>query len=439
MPKHEYIGAVVESVEPGGIGEEIGLEPGDRLTAVNGRPLRDVLDYQMALDDEEVEIEVRRSDEAVLIQIEKDPHEGLGVSFNDVVFDGIKQCANRCVFCFIHQNPKGMRRSIWVKDDDYRLSFLEGHFITLTNLSDAEWDRILSGHMSPMRVSVHATDPEVRRRMLVNKDAGRLMEHLRRLFEAGISVHTQVVLCPGWNDGDILERTVRDLAAMHPNVLSLAVVPVGLTRFRHNLPDLRAVTPDEARGVIKAAGGWQREFRKTIGTRFVFLGDEFYLMAGVTLPKYTEYEDYPALEDGVGTARLWDHRWRLARKTLPERVETPRRVTVVTGTMAEPILRPATDRLSGIEGVTAELVGVPNRFFGGGISVAGLVTGSDVIAALKGRDAGDRVLVPEVMVRQGAFLDDVTVEEVGEAVGAPVCVVETTPMGLIEGCLADAA
>ena len=436
MEKQKDIdGAIVRGVEDGSIAEEIGLEPGDRVVSINGTPLRDVLDYQMQADDADIELEVERQGERTLIQIEKYDGESLGLEFEDVVFDGVKQCTNRCVFCFIHQNPKGMRKTIWVKDDDYRLSFLEGHFITFTNLSEDEWKRITEERMSPMRISVHATDPDVRQRMLLHRDAGKIMEHLQRLFDASIQVHTQIVLCPGWNDGDILERSVHDLAALHPNVISTAIVPVGLTRFRKNLPDLRPVSPDEARDVIKKAGAWQREFKRSLGKRFVYLGDEFYMKAGMAFPKYTEYEDYPALDDGVGTCRLWDHRWRLARKALPDAIAVPRRTTVLTGELAAPVLQPAIDRLNEISGVQTNLLGVKNEFYGGGINVAGLVTGSDVIRALEGMDAGDEVVLPEIMVRQGRFLDDVTLEDVERAAGRPVRVVQTNPRGLIEGVL----
>jgi len=431
----KFEGAVVRGIEAGSIAEEAGIQPGDKILSINGVEPRDVLDYQMLMEEEDVEVVIERDGETGLIEIEKWPGEALGVEFSDVTFDGIKQCTNRCVFCFIHQNPKGMRKTIWVKDDDYRLAFLEGHFITLTNLSEAEWRRIVDEKMSPMRVSVHATDPEVRRKMLVHRDAGKVMDQIRELIANGVTVHTQVVLCPGWNDGEVLDRTIRDLAALYPGVGSLAVVPVGLTKFRRNLPDLVEVSDEKAREVIKQAGAHQRVLRNTIGTRFVFLGDEFYLKAGIALPKYTEYEDYPALEDGVGTCRLWDHRWRQARKNLPESIPAPRRTTVVTGTLAGPILQKSVDRLNEIANVHATLVPVPNAFYGGGINVAGLVTGSDVIKALCDMDVGDEVILPEIMVRQDRFLDDVTMEQVEAAVGAPLRVVETHPRGLIQGVL----
>lgn len=433
--QRKFEGAVVRSIEPGSIAEEAGIAPGDKILSINGVEPRDVLDYQMLMEEEDVEVLLQHGDETTLIEIEKWPGEALGVEFADVTFDGINQCKNRCVFCFIHQNPKGMRKTIWVKDDDYRLAFLEGHFITLTNLSDAEWRRIVDEKMSPMRVSVHASDPDVRRRMLKHKDAGRVMDQIRELIGNGITVHAQAVLCPGINDGDVLDRTIRDLAALYPRVESLAVVPVGLTKFRRNLPDLVEVSSEKAREVIKQVGAHQRVLRNTIGTRFVFLGDEFYLKADIALPKYTEYEDYPALEDGVGTCRLWDHRWRSMRKNLPESIPAPRHTTVATGTLAGPILQKSVDRLNEIENVRVTLAPVPSEFYGGGINVAGLVTGSDVIKALCDADVGDELIIPEIMVRQERFLDDVTLEQVAEAVRAPVRVVETHPRGLIEGAL----
>ncbi len=431
----KFEGAVVRSIEPGSIAEEAGIAPGDKILSINGVEPRDVLDYQMLMEEEDVEVVIQHGDETELLEIEKWPGEALGVEFSDVTFDGINQCTNRCVFCFIHQNPKGMRKSIWVKDDDYRLAFLEGHFITLTNLSETEWRRIVDEKMSPMRVSVHATDPDVRREMLMHRDAGRVMDQIRELIANGITVHAQAVLCPGWNDGEILDRTIRDLAALYPGLASLAVVPVGLTKFRKNLPGLVEVSDEKAREVIKQVGAHQRVLRNTIGTRFVFLGDEFYLKAGIKLPKYTEYEDYPALEDGIGTCRLWDHRWRQMRKGLPESISAPRRTTVVTGTLAGPILQTSVDRLNEIDGVQSTLVPVTSEFYGGGINVAGLITGSDVIKALCDMEIGDELIIPEIMVRQERFLDDVTLEQLEEAVRAPVRVVETHPRGLIEGVL----
>lgn len=429
------VGAVIENVAPGSIADEAGLLPGDEILTINGESPRDVLDYQMSMEEEEVNLLVRRGEDTALIEIEKDSGEGLGLGFNDVTFDGLIQCDNRCVFCFIHQNPKGMRPTIWVKDDDYRLSFLEGHFITLTNLSDAEWRRILDERMSPMRVSVHTTDPELRKQMIVNKGAGRIMEQLRELIANRIEVHTQVVLCPGWNDGEVLDNTIRDLAALYPGVGSLAIVPCGLTKFRRNLPGLESVGPEKAREVIKQVNAHQRVYKNTLGTRFVFLGDEFYLTAGIALPKYTEYDDFPALEDGIGTCRWWDHRWRKARRNLPESIPAPRRTTAVTGTLVASILQESVDRLNEIENVHTTLVPVVNEFYGGNINVAGLVTGSDILRELSGRDVGDETLVPEIMVRQGRFLDDVTLEEIEAATGRPVRVVETSPKGLIEGAL----
>lgn len=435
MPKHIYNGAVITAIQPGSIADEAGLEPGDRILKVNGQELRDVLDYQMNAYEEDVDLEVARDDQTELIQIEKYAGEGLGLELGDVVFDGVKQCTNRCVFCFIHQNPKGMRGTIWVRDDDYRLSFLEGHFVTLTNLSQAEWRRIVDERMSPMRVSVHATDPAVRERMILHKDAGKVMDQIRELTGVGITVHCQVVLCPGWNDGDILRRTVYDLAPLYPGVESLAIVPVGLTKYRKNLPDLIPVSPEMAREVIKTVGGYQRDLKHTIGSRFVYLGDEFYLQASIALPKYTEYEGYPALDDGVGTCRWWDHRWRNARKNLPESIDSPRDVTVITGEMAGSFVQKSVDRLNEIENVSATLIPVKNLFYGGGINVAGLVTGSDIIAALDGVEVGEEVILPEIMVRQGRFLDDVTLDDVEKASGRPVRVVSTDPAGLIEGVL----
>jgi putative radical SAM enzyme (TIGR03279 family) len=317
-----------------------------------------------------------------------------------------------------------MRKSVYIKDDDYRLSFLHGDFITLTNLTEQNWRRIFDYRLSPLYVSIHATDPDVRVQMLRNPDGARLWEQLERLFAGGIQVHGQVVLVPGVNDGAVLERTVAELAPRYPNILSLAIVPVGLTGWRERLPRLSLVSPEGARSVVRQVRGWQRRFRREIGARFVYASDEMYLLAGARFPGERSYDEQSQYENGVGMVARLRARWQRAARKLPRRVarpgDRPRRVTVVTGTLAAPVLAPMVERLNELEGLEARLVPVENRFFGPSVTVAGLLTGSDLITALQGQDAGDELLLPDLCLRAGRFLDDMTVEQLEAALGVPV-------------------
>lgn len=418
--------AIVESVAPGSIAAEIGIAPGDEIVAINGRRMEDVIDYRFLVADEVIEVTIAPQGDAgraYSVVVEKDPDETLGVTFTADVFDGIRICTNHCDFCFVYQNRRRMRKSVYIKDDDYRLSFLHGDFITLTNLTEQNWQRIFEYRLSPLYVSIHATDPEVRARLLRNPDGARLFEHLDRLFAGGIQIHGQVVLVPGVNDGPVLERTIGDLAPLYPNILSLAIVPVGLTAHRERLPELRPLTGEEARGVIRLARAWQRRLKREIGTRFVYPSDEMYLLARVPIPSLRAYEESAQYENGVGMVARLRAEWRRAERRLPERLGRSRRVTVVTGTLAGPVLAPMVERLNQVAGLAARLVAVPNSFFGPTVTCVGLLTGSDLIAALRGEDLGEAVLLPDLCLRNGVFLDDLTLAEVEAALGVPVCAI----------------
>jgi putative radical SAM enzyme (TIGR03279 family) len=415
--------AVVERVEAGSLAEEIGVRPGDEIRALNGQRMEDVIDYRFLVAEEEVEVLVWPGGDgarAYAVTVEKDADRTLGVGFTADVFDGIRICTNDCDFCFVYQNRRRMRKSVYIKDDDYRLSFLHGDFITLTNLTEQNWRRILEYRLSPLYVSIHAADPEVRVRMLRNPDGARLFEHLERLRAGGIQVHGQVVLVPGVNDGSTLERTIEAMAAWYPAVLSMAIVPVGLTGWRERLPRLDLVSPEPARGIVRQVRRWGRRFRGELGTRFVYASDEMYLLAGAPFPGLRSYEEPAQYENGVGMAPRFLAEWRHAAHRLPERLPAPRRVTVVTGTLAAPVLRPAVERLNAVAGLEARLLPVENRFFGPSVTVAGLLTGSDLLAALQGEDPGDEVLIPEHCLRYGVFLDDLSAAQVGERLGVPL-------------------
>jgi len=434
--------AIAERIEPGSIAEEIGIEPGDEILSINGQRMEDVIDYRFLVAEPEVEVVVaprRDASQAYTVTVEKDPDETLGVWFTADVFDGIRICTNDCDFCFVYQNRRRMRKSVYIKDDDYRLSFLHGEFITLTNLTEQNWQRIRDYHLSPLYVSIHATDPEVRARMIRNPDGAKLREHLDRLFSYGIQIHGQVVLCPGINDGAMLERTVADMAACYPKALSLAVVPVGLTRLRAKLPHLDLVSPEGASRLVESIRDWQRDLRRRLGTRFVFASDEMYLLAGEPTPGAPAYEGFPQYENGVGMVTRLRGEWRRLRPRLPTRLARPRRVTIVSGTLAAPVLQPLVDDLNAVEGLQAGLHPVRNDFFGDSVTVAGLIAGEDIAAQLRDQPLGDAVLLPAAALRGDRFIDDLTVASLAAQLGAPVEVVEPTARGLMEGAVGMSA
>ena len=423
--------AVVDCVEPGSIGEELGFEPGDQLLSINGVRPRDLIDYRYLCVEEELQLEVRdAAGQLHHVELEKDADDGLGLGFTEALFDGLRQCNNRCPFCFIDQQPPGRRGSLYLKDDDYRLSFLYGSYLTLTNLTEADWQRIEAQRLSPLYVSVHATDPDLRARLLDNPRAGLLLDQLAWFAERDLQIHAQVVVCPGLNDGEALERTLSDLSRFAggewPAVRSAAVVPVGLTRFRPADDGLVPVDPVSARDVIARVEARQAQYRKQLGTRFTWLSDEWYLIAGLPLPPRDEYEDLPQQENGVGSIRAFLEALDQATTDLPRRVLQPRRCSWVVGRIVEQALKPVTDRLNAVDGVSLLLHGLPSPYWGQDQVVTGLLTGRDLIDGLQGRDLGDELLLPSVMLRQGqpVFLDDMTLDALRAALPVPVRVVE---------------
>jgi putative radical SAM enzyme (TIGR03279 family) len=419
--------AVVATVEPGSIGEELGFQPGDRLLSINGQRPRDLIDLQFLVGDEELLLEVEDPDGTRhTVELEKDLDEGLGLGFTEALFDGLKQCNNACPFCFIDQQPPGKRRSLYLKDDDFRLSFLYGSYLTLTNLTEADWRRIETQRLSPLYVSVHATEPELRSRLLVNPRAGLLLEQLRWFQQRDLQIHAQVVVCPGLNDGPALERTLRDLAGFGggdwPAVLSAAVVPVGLTRFRPPGDGLAPVDRQAARAVIGRVEPLQAEFQQRLGSRFAWLSDEWYLIAGLPLPPRASYEDLPQQENGVGSIRAFLEELDQATAKLPARLERPRRLSWVVGQLVAEVLEPVVRRLNAIEGLELNLYGLPSPYWGQEQVVTGLLTGSDLIEGLKGRDLGQGLLLPAVTLRQGepVFLDDMPLADLERALGLPI-------------------
>jgi len=425
-------GVVVAAVRRRTPAAAAGLQPGDRILAINGTALRDAIDFQFHAADERLRLHVERDGRRRAVELRRDGPD-VGVELEPPRPREIATCANKCVFCFIHQLPRGMRRSLYVKDDDFRLSFLHGNYITLTDLDEADLARIEAQRLSPLYVSVHATDPALRHRLLGQpRVATDVLPRLARLARAGIRMHAQVVLCPDLNDGPHLERTVRELAPLHPHVATVAVVPVGLTRHRERLPALRRLAAAEARALVDTVHAWQAEHLAVRGTRFVFLADEIYLLAGRPVPDAAAYEDFAVAEDGIGLVRRFEDeiarglpRWRPPAAA--------RAVTVVTGEMYGARLRALLEPLAA-GGLDARVVAVPNDFFGRTIGVAGLLTGRDVQRHLAGLPSlGDEVLLPSVAVRdvEGVFLDDLTPGDLARDLGVPVRVVAPAGAALL--------
>jgi putative radical SAM enzyme (TIGR03279 family) len=420
---------VVAVVRPRTAAAAAGLAVGDRIMAINAQPLRDAIDFQFYGGDDRLELSVERQGRRRAVRLVRRPGADLGVELEAPRPAEIATCANKCVFCFIHQLPRGMRRSLYVKDDDFRLSFLHGNYITLSDLDEAALARIIEQRLSPLYVSVHATDPDLRWELLGKpRHSAEILPRLERLAKAGIRMHAQIVLCPGLNDGEHLERTVHELSPLHPQIATTAIVPVGLTRHRERLPQLRTLRDDEARALVATVEAWQERFLAALGSRFVFVGDEVYLQAGHPLPTAEAYEGFLVAEDGIGLVRRFED--DLARAAARPRAEpSGRRVTVVSGTLYGPRLAA---RLASLA-PGARVVSVPNHFFGGTVAVAGLLTGQDIQRELAGAgDLGEAVLVPAVALRdgEGVFLDDLTPADLSRSLGVPVVMVEPSARAL---------
>ncbi|MER3434581.1 MAG: TIGR03279 family radical SAM protein [Leptolyngbya sp. ERB_1_1] len=423
--------ALVTRVQSGSIAEEIGFEAGDRLVSINGEKPRDLIDYQFLCADEVLELEViDTKGKTHHIEIEKDYDDDLGLEFDSALFDGLMQCSNRCPFCFIDQQPPGKRDSLYLKDDDYRLSFLYGSYLTLTNLTAREWNRIEQMRLSPLYVSVHATEADVRTRLLKNPRAGQILDQLRWFQARQLQIHAQVVLCPGINDGEHLTRTIEDLAQFHkediPAVASIAVVPVGLTRFRPTEDELIPVSPEKAREVIAQVQALQTRFREEYGTTIVWLADEWFLIAGAELPSESHYEDYPQIGNGVGSIRLFLKEFNTTAKRLPKKITPSRNYVWIVGNAVEKAFSPLLDRFNQIEGLQVRMVALQSDYWGQSITVTGLLTGQDILNALEGQDLGDGILLPSVMLKHGeaVFLDDMRVEKLEQRLKTKISIVE---------------
>ena len=434
--------AKITKVLADSIAEEIGFEVGDAIISINGIKPRDLIDYQFLCADEILELEVLdTTGKTHHLEIEKDDDDDLGLEFATALFDGLIQCNNRCPFCFIDQQPPGKRTSLYLKDDDYRLSFLYGSYLTLTNLTAKEWQRIEQMRLSPLYVSVHSTEPDVRIRLLKNHRAGEILSQIRWFQERRLQIHAQVVVCPGINDCKYLEKTLQDLTSFYtgelPTVASVAVVPVGLTRFRPQKDELSPVTKEKAQEVICQVKLLCEKFRKKFGSSVVWLADEWFLIAGEELPTEAEYEEYPQIDNGVGSIRLFIKQFtETAKALLPPKIIHQRRLTWVVGNAVETAFKPLVQQLNTVEGLEVNMQSLCSDYWGQNISVTGLLTGHDLLLNLKGQDLGEGILLPMVMLKHGelVFLDDMTVEEVSQQLNVnifPVAGVEE----LINTCI----
>ncbi len=418
------------SVEPGSIAAELELEVGDRILSINDKPINDLVDFVLASRLEDLSVEVLKQDgERWQLDFEKDAEEPLGL---ELPHPEMAQCGNDCIFCFVHQLPRGLRKTLYVKDEDYRFSYLYGAYVTLTNIGEDEIQRIIDQQLSPLYVSVHASDDDLRWRLL-GRSGPPIIDLLRRLTTAGIEIHTQIVVCPEINDGQALIQTIEDLYMLAPAVRSLAIVPVGLTGFRQHLPALRPSTATEARDLLELLHGYQNRFVEQGGSRFVFAADEFYLKAGLDFPDIETYEDLFQLENGVGMIPLFREE---AEQVLEEAVPLTRMtVSTVTGQSAASELQSFVDALGAKTGVHIQLKVIKNEFFGGYVSVTGLIAGADIVKQLRNQPLGDVLMIPDVMLKEGTdlFLDDLTLSDLERELQVRVVKIDSSPWGLLEG------
>lgn len=427
-------GQKIQSIEQNSIAWELGLEPGDYLLSINDKEIKDVFDYQFLADDEYLVIIAKKANgEEWELEIEKDYDEDLGIDFTTPLMDNYKSCHNKCIFCFIDQMPSGMRETLYFKDDDTRLSFLQGNYVTLTNISAEDLNRIIEYKLAPINISVHATDAKVRCQMLNNRFASDILEKIKKLSDHGIPMNSQIVLCKGINDGKILEKTIEDLSRFHPQMESLSVVPIGLTKHREKLFPLEPFYKEEARAVLDLIHQWQAKLKKEIGNRFVHASDEWFCIAGLPFPDEEYYEGYGQLENGVGMMRLFISEFEAALKEIKGdgRVKT---VSIATAKLAYQTVNQFAGRImEKFPNVTINVYCIINHFFGETITVTGLLTAGDIIAQLQGKALGDVLLLPENVLKadEEIFLDDITLEELQKTLQLPVDIVKSSGQDFI--------
>lgn len=431
---------IIHQIEPGSIAEELELEPGDVLVAVNGQSVQDIFDYHYLINEEYLELLIRKPDgEQWELEIEKEYEDDLGIVFENGLMDEYRSCRNKCMFCFIDQLPKGMRDTLYFKDDDSRLSFLQGNYVTLTNMSDQDVERIIRYHLSPINISFHTMNPELRCKMLNNRFAGDALKKVEQFYEAGITMNGQIVLCKGINDGRELEYSLEQLTKYLPHLQSVSVVPVGLTDHREGLYPLEPFNREDACRVLELIHSWQKRLYAQYGTHFVHAGDEWYLMAGQEVPEEESYDGYLQLENGVGMVRLL-HEETGMELNLRAGDNRKRTVSIATGILAAPLLQKEAERIrKKYPNVEILVYPIVNDFFGSRITVAGLLTGRDLERQLKDRELGEVLLLTEHMMKSGEqiFLDDMTVEELSRSLQVPIIIVESDGKALLKAVLGD--
>lgn len=413
-------GLKISEIVTGSIAQEIGIENDDCIISVNGVEINDLLDYKYYTTDNCVNISLQKANGDLWeLDIEKDFDEDLGLSFAATGLEKITQCRNKCIFCFVDQMPKGLRDTLYVKDDDYRLSFLQGSFITMVNLTEQDLERIIRLKLSPLYVSVHTTNPELRQKILGNNKAGDILYKLKRLTDAGIEVHAQAVICPGINDGTELDRTVQELTGLWPGIKTLALVPVGLTSFRQGLLKLEKFNTSQAIEIVNKVKGWQECCLKTYKYPFVFASDEFYYLAQKDVPSSERYADFPQIENGVGLTRLFLDEWTALEGKLPSKVKKPLSVVLITGMLGKSLIKPVAERLNKIYNLKVSMLALENDFFGPSVTVAGLLTGSDLIKHCKDLVGNDLAILPSAMFKADCpvTIDNITLDELEKNIG----------------------
>ena len=438
-------GHLIKEVLPGSIAAELDIAAGDRLLAINNEIIEDIFDYQFYVEDTYIEILIEKPDgEQWVLEVDKDEDEDLGIIFDNGLMDDYRSCHNKCIFCFIDQMPKGMRDTLYFKDDDSRLSFLQGNYVTLTNMSDHDLDRIIKYHLSPINISFQTMNPQLRCKMLSNRFAGEALKKVDRLFDAGITMNGQIVLCKGVNDGAELEFSIREMMKYLPNLESVSVVPVGLSKYRDGLYPLMPFTREDAKEVLATIHHFQREIYEKYGTHFIHASDEWYILAGEELPPEENYDGYLQLENGVGMIRLLLSEFQDAMEKLRKEQENDvilmreQEISMVTGKLAFPYIRQmAEEMMRTLHGLTIHVYGIRNDFFGEMITVSGLLTGQDIIKQLKGQPLGERLLLPQNVLRSGedVFLDDVTVPELEKALQVRADIVKSSGYDFVDTVL----
>ncbi len=438
----EEKGHVIRAVNPGSIAQEMGIEQGDRLLAIDGQEIRDIFDYQYYIQDEYIEVLVEKhSGEEWLLEIDKEYEEDLGVEFENGLMDDYRSCHNRCIFCFIDQMPKGMRDTLYFKDDDSRLSFLQGNYVTLTNTSEEDIDRIIRYHLSPINISFQTTDPELRCKMLHNRFAGEALKKVDRLYAGGIRMNGQIVLCKGVNDKGELNRSIRDLTKYIPQLESVSVVPVGLSKYREGLYPLEPFTKEDAREVIAMIHGWQEEIYALHGIHFIHASDEWYILAELPLPEASRYDGYLQLENGVGMVRLLKEEVKEMLTELQRsgfRLQKKREVSLATGLLPFRYIQEMAEELMRMQShLTVRVYPIRNDFFGELITVSGLLTGGDIQTQLMGKELGEELLLPQNVLRSGedVFLDDMTVSELGNTLQVNINIVKSSGRDFVKKIL----